>query len=238
MNRLTASQRTPHELARKQLDRTYAAGWPWARYDESAGHHQDYPFAAIRHGLEHHQMPTAPPILEAHHLGRREEADGEWLLQDISLDISAGDRIALVGSSGSGKTLLLRSLAMLDPCSTGEILLHGKPVRDGEIPHFRTQAIYLQQRPVLFEGTVEFNLQRPFELAVHREKRFDRGRILEWLEILERGESFLSKQQQNLSGGEAQLTALFARCSYGPRSCCWMSPRLPSTRRRRLLSSV
>ena len=66
-------------------------------------------------------MQVAPPILEVRDLGRRAEDDGEWLLHDINLKISAGDRIGLVGLSGSGKTLLLRSLAMLDPCSTGEI---------------------------------------------------------------------------------------------------------------------
>lgn len=162
-------------------------------------------------------MQLAPPILEVRDLGRRAERERVWLLQDINLKISASDQIALVGLSGSGKTLLLRSLAMLDPCSTGEVLLDDKPVHDGAIPRFRTQAIYLHQRPVLFEGTVEFNLRRPFDLAVHRDKRFDRDKILGWLGILNRDESFLSKQQQNLSGGEAQLTALLRAMQLRPK---------------------
>lgn len=162
-------------------------------------------------------MQIAPPILEVRNLGRRAEDGDGWLLRDIDLKISAGDRIALVGLSGSGKTLLLRSLAMLDPCSTGEILLDGKPVPAGAIPRFRTQAIYLQQQPVLFEGTVEFNLRRPFELAVHRDKLFDREQILDWLKMLDRDESFLSKQQRNLSGGEAQLAALLRAMQLRPK---------------------
>ncbi len=162
-------------------------------------------------------MQVAPPILEVRDLGRRAEDDGEWLLHDINLKISAGDRIGLVGLSGSGKTLLLRSLAMLDPCSTGEILFGGKPVHDGSIPRFRAQAIYLHQHPVLFEGTVESNLRRPFELAVHCDKRPDRAKILDWLDMLDRDESFLSKDQQNLSGGEAQLTALLRAMQLRPK---------------------
>ena len=169
-------------------------------------------------------MQIAPPILKVHNLGRRAEGDGEWLLRDINLKISAGERIALVGLSGSGKTLLLRSLAMLDPCSTGEILLDGEPVHDRAIPRFRTQAIYLHQHPVLFEGTVEFNLRRPFELDVHRDKRFDRAQIIDWLHMLDRDETFLTKQQQNLSGGEAQLTALLRAMQLQPKVLLFDEP--------------
>ncbi len=169
-------------------------------------------------------MQIAPPILKVCNLGRRAEGDGEWLLRDINLKISAGERIALVGLSGSGKTLLLRSLAMLDPCSTGEILLDGKPVHDGAIPRFRTQAIYLHQHPVLFEGTVEFNLRRPFELSVHCDKRFDRAKIIDWLHMLDRDETFLTKQQQNLSGGEAQLTALLRAMQLQPKVLLFDEP--------------
>lgn len=122
--------------------------------------------------------------------------------------VERGQRVALVGPSGSGKTLLLRALAMLDPLDAGEVRWRGRMVPDREIPSFRSHVIYLHQRPVLAEGTVEDNLKQPFSLRTHRGRRFDRRKVVSLLESLGRNESFLSKKQSDLSGGEAQLTAL------------------------------
>ncbi len=144
--------------------------------------------------------------LEAIGIGR--QAGGHWLLNEIFFSVHAGHRIAVAGPTGSGKTLLLRSLAMLDPLDAGEVRWHGKTVRGSEIPGFRSRVIYLHQRPALAEGTVEDNLRKPFSLRVHRDKRFQRDRIVRLLKSLGREESFLSKQTRELSGGEAQLSAL------------------------------
>lgn len=156
----------------------------------------------------------ANTLLEARRLGRR-PADA-WLLKDVSLSIAAGQRVALVGPSGSGKSLLLRSLALLDPIEEGEILWRGRSVADGEAPAFRSRVIYLHQRPALAEGSVEENLRQVFELRVHRGRRYDRDRVVERLQSLGRGESFLKKNAAELSGGEAQLTALLRAIQLEP----------------------
>ena len=128
-----------------------------------------------------------------------------------------GDRVGIVGSSGSGKTVLLRALAMLDPVAEGAVLFEGRQVSGSAVPGYRTQVAYLQQRATLFEGTVEDNLRKPFELAVHTGRQFDRDRVAAWLEGLGRGEAFLAKDQQNLSGGEAQVAALLRTIQLEPR---------------------
>ena len=152
--------------------------------------------------------------LVADNIGRR--AAGRWLLANVSLTIAAGERLALVGPSGSGKTLLLRSLALLDPADEGEIRWQGERVHGHRVPAFRSRVIYLHQRPALAEGTVEANLRQPFEFGVHRARQFDRGRIVAALEALGRGEAFLAKHQRDLSGGEAQLTALLRAMQLDP----------------------
>lgn len=164
----------------------------------------------------HQQTPTSGdrPLLQA--TGLRRLANERALLDDVSLIIQGGDRIAIVGPTGSGKTLLLRSLAKLDPLDAGEIRWCGKLVWGNNMPEFRSRVIYLHQRPALLEGTVEDNLRQPFSLRIHKDKRFSRARIVELLESLGRDESFLSKQQRDLSGGESQLTALLRAIQLDP----------------------
>ena len=153
-------------------------------------------------------------ILEAVAIGRK--AEDRWLLNEISVGVGAGQRIALVGPSGSGKTLLLRSLVLLDPLDAGEVRWRGNAVHGQQVPAFRGRVIYLPQRPALSEGTVEDNLRQVFSLTVHRGKQFDRQRALGWLQSLGRSESFLTRRQQDLSGGEAQLTALLRALQVDP----------------------
>ncbi len=156
------------------------------------------------------------PVLETRNLGRRIPGEQGWLLKGISWQIRAGDRIGIVGPSGSGKTLLLRALACLDPIDTGQILWLGKPVYEHTIPNFRRRVIYLHQRPVLWEGTVDDNLRLPFSLRVHRQRQYEQSRLVKYLEILQRDESFLDRETGNLSGGESQLVALLRAMQLDP----------------------
>jgi len=153
-------------------------------------------------------------MLEA--TGLRRLAGERVLLDGVSVSIQGGDRIAIVGPTGSGKTLMLRSLAKLDPLDAGEVHWQGTPVLGDDIPSFRSQVIYLHQRPALVEGTVEDNLRQPFTLRVHRDKRFNRERVAELLSSLDRDNSFLSQQQRDLSGGESQLTSLLRAIQLDP----------------------
>ena len=154
-------------------------------------------------------------MLQAIEIGRR--SNDVWLLQDVSAIIQPGERWAVVGPTGSGKTLLLRCLALLDPVDAGEVRWHGKPVRRDAVPLFRSQVIYLHQRPALFDGTVEQNLCEAYSLKVHHGRRYDRERIATQLKSLGQPESFLSKAQQHLSGGEQQLTALLRAIQLDPQ---------------------
>ena len=148
------------------------------------------------------------PLLEARGVGRRESNATRWLLRNVSMEIHAGRRIAIVGPTGSGKTLLLRALARLDAIDAGQILWRGGPVCGGAVPRFRQQAIYLHQRPALMEGSVEENLRLPFTLRSYVSREFRRDEILSLLERVQRDETFLDRSSQNLSGGEAQIVAL------------------------------
>nr|VFK36905.1 MAG: putative ABC transport system ATP-binding protein [Candidatus Kentron sp. SD]VFK40542.1 MAG: putative ABC transport system ATP-binding protein [Candidatus Kentron sp. SD] len=153
-------------------------------------------------------------MLEAIGIGRQEK--GHRLLDDISFSIGFGQRLALVGPSGSGKTLLLRALAMLDPLDVGWIRWRGRAVSENEVPKFRGQVMFLPQRPMLPEGTVEEILRQPFSLKVHAGKRFDQGKIIAFLASLNQSDTFLSRRQGELSGGQTQLVALLRAIQLEP----------------------
>ena len=161
--------------------------------------------------------PKPVPLLEAVRISRSEGPEQTPLLRDVSLVVRAGDRLGLAGPSGAGKTVLLRALARLDPVNEGEILWQGGAIHGGHVPAFRTKVMYLHQRPVLVEGSVEHNLQLPFSLREHRHQQFDRGRVVAWLQGLGRDESFLGKQNQDLSGGESQLAGLLRALELDPQ---------------------
>ena len=155
-------------------------------------------------------------LLEARHLGRRHADGSRWLLDDVSLEVRAGERLGVVGPSGAGKTLLLRALALLDPLDRGEVHWRGQPVHRDRVPAFRAQAIYLHQRPALTGETVEAALCHPLSLKMHRLQRFRRDRAVGRLADLGRDASFLDKRVRDLSGGESQIVSLLRALQLEP----------------------
>jgi putative ABC transport system ATP-binding protein len=151
---------------------------------------------------------TATGLIDAQGMTRRDASTGKTLLAPTDFGLSAGTRIALTGPSGSGKSVLLRALALLDPLDGGRILWHGKPIRRGAIPRYRRSVAYVRQRPAQTDGTVESQLRYPYSLAVYRDLHFDRARAEQLAARAGRGADFLDKRASELSGGEAQIAAL------------------------------
>ncbi|MGG6266562.1 ABC transporter ATP-binding protein [Leptolyngbya sp. AN03gr2] len=141
-------------------------------------------------------------------LGR--QVQGKWVWKHLNFELLPGNRWAIAGEAGTGKTLLLRAIAALDPVQSGSIAFQGKKVTDWFVPQYRSQVLYLHQRPALLEGTVEQNLQAIYKMAVHRDLApysVQKSRILQYLSVLERSPDFLDRPIHALSGGEAQIAA-------------------------------
>jgi putative ABC transport system ATP-binding protein len=157
------------------------------------------------------------PQIEALGIARQHPDGPGWLLDHVSLEFRQGSSISITGPSGSGKTLLLRALALLDPLDAGEIRFEGRPIDRNRIPYYRSQVLYLHQRPMLLANQVETALRRPFTLSAHRNRSFRPERILQMLRRLGRDETFLRKPAADLSGGETQLVALLRALQLDPK---------------------
>lgn len=161
-------------------------------------------------------MSGEQPVLEGVRLCRTSR-DGRALLEEASLALHAGEVVTLSGSSGSGKTVLLRALALLDPLDSGRVLFAGREPGENEIPGFRRRVAYVHQRPVLVPGSVERNLRLPAELKTAAGHSFSRSEAVDLLSKLGRSEELLGARTADLSGGEGQIVALVRILLASPR---------------------
>lgn len=160
-------------------------------------------------------MAADTSLLTAENVGRLSR-DGTWLLRDVSLSVRGGERWGVSGPTGSGKTLLLRALALLDPIDEGRILFRDATVAHDEVPRVRRRMLYLHQRPALIEGTVEENLRLPYGFKIARGETFDREFVVAELRRLGRDADFLRRETGDLSGGEGQIVALLRAIQLRP----------------------
>src|SRR5262249_8281987 len=99
----------------------------------------------------------AVAILRAENLGR--SVPSKVLVDDATFELRKGETLAIVGSSGSGKTSLLRLLNRLDEPTSGTVYLDGMDYRKIAPRDLRRRVGMVMQRPYLFPGTVAENLR-------------------------------------------------------------------------------
>lgn len=161
-------------------------------------------------------MTQFPPLIRADGITRLHPGTRTALLQATNLVLNAAERVTITGPSGSGKSVLLRALALLDPIDAGTIAWRGAPIARTAIPAYRARVAYIQQRATLLDGTVEDNLRYPYSLKTHRKARYDRATAVRLFASAGRPEDFLAKRPADLSGGETQIAALVRVLQLGP----------------------
>ena len=130
--------------------------------------------------------------------------DGTPLVEDVTVDVRAGDVFVVFGPSGAGKSTLLRLLNRLDEPTSGTVLLDGTDYRTLDPRTVRQRVGLVPQQPTLLDGTVADNVTWGPRL---REAPVDSGRMKELLERLGLA-GYQDRDAGSLSGGEAQRVAV------------------------------
>ncbi len=138
------------------------------------------------------------------------EYDGRPILNQFSLRIEPGEKVTLVGASGSGKSTILKCVLGLAVPANGSIKINGIALNQANIWATRLNLGYVAQEPVLAPGTTMNAIEQPFEFKANCGLRKNLQRLPELLEQFNVSSQLLNKTTHTLSGGEKQRIALIS----------------------------
>ncbi|MDC7219174.1 MAG: ABC transporter ATP-binding protein [Spirochaetales bacterium] len=138
--------------------------------------------------------------------------EGEPVLRNLSFSAKAGETVAVVGTTGAGKTTIANMLARFWDRQEGRITLDGVDVKDYSLQALRSHIQSVQQDVTLFSGTVRENIALGKEISDEEILRaLEIVRADHFVNALPKGlDSLLSEGAENISAGQRQLLS-FAR---------------------------
>lgn len=153
-----------------------------------------------------------PVRLGEHDASSNGDATNEALvLRDISVEIPAGQQVAMVGATGSGKTTLGRLVARFADPTSGSIRIGGLPLTEVSRTDLRSRLVVVSQEPFLFDDSIADNVAFALVGAGRRdvERVVDELGVGDWVDSLSEGlETRVGERGGQLSAGERQLVAL------------------------------
>ena len=139
------------------------------------------------------------------------------VLRNISFIAKKGETVAIIGSTGSGKSSLVQLIPRLFDCTSGQILLDGNNVCELDEHFLRKIVGYIPQKPFLFKGTIKSNIIYG-EVGQVDESRIEKALMIsqasDFVKSLDLGlNSKVAQSGSNLSGGQRQRISI-ARAIY------------------------
>ena len=145
--------------------------------------------------------------------------EGEWVLKDVSFKVKAGQTVAFVGSTGSGKTTILSLICRNYDIQKGEILIDGIDIKKIKISSLRRHFGQMLQDVFLFSGTIRSNILLRME-GVSDEQVMEACRYVNADKIIERLPAGLDEEVRergnNFSAGQRQLISFARTIIHGP----------------------
>ena len=157
--------------------------------------------------------PTGRGTVSFRNVSFRYTDASEDCLSDISFEARQGETVALIGSTGSGKTTLVSLAARLFDATQGEVLIDGVNVKQYAFRELYDRVGYIAQKPVLFSGSVEknmtFGVTASGITAEDWNAALDIAQAKEFVDALPEGaQSEIAQSGANLSGGQKQRLSI------------------------------
>jgi len=194
---------TPLAAAARELSATLAAGRRLLELTDED--------AAVRDPATPAPAPNRPFAIALEHVRARYPREPRPAIDDVSLRLEPGERVALVGPSGAGKTTIANLLLrFLDP-ESGQVTVAGRDLRDYRQQDIRGAVSVAGQDSHLFTASIRDNvrLARPDASDWQIEQALRRARIWDWISQLpDRLETLVGEEGRALSGGQRQRLVL------------------------------
>ncbi len=165
------------------------------------------------------ELPSVKGEISFQHVSFGYEPDKD-ILHDIDLIIKAGETVAIVGQTGSGKSSLVNLIARFYEVEKGKVTVDGYDVRSVTQQSLRQQIGIVPQDPVLFSGTIEENI-RYGKTGASRDEVIEVAKLVgahHFVNRLEQGyDTPVGQRGSNLSAGQRQLICLARAILANPR---------------------
>ena len=169
-------------------------------------------------------MTEREHIIEVKHL--RKDFGDNRVLTDINLHVSQGEVLSVIGSSGSGKSTMLRCINLLETPTSGEILFHGSDIRNAgkRLQQYRAKVGMVFQSFNLFENmNVLKNCTVGQIKVLRREREKAEKTALEFLAKVGM-EKYINARPSQLSGGQKQRVAIARTLAMSPEVILFDEP--------------
>ena len=172
----------------------------------------DEPVEIVSPAAPTRRDPSAPPRIRFDHVWFAYSGE-DYVLRDVSFEVAPGERVAIVGATGSGKTTIINLLMRFYDVSRGRVLIDEVDVRDMALEDVRRMVALVLQDVHLFSGSIEANIRLgDDEIDEHAVEQaaaaVGASRFIDRLP--ERGATVLGERGASLSVGQKQLLS-FAR---------------------------
>ena len=135
--------------------------------------------------------------------------DDKIIIKDLNLDINKGEFITVIGSSGCGKTTVLKMINGLNTPDKGDIFINGKNIKNENIIELRRKIGYSIQGSALFPHlTVEKNISYVIDLKKKKNKDEIKESILKLIKVVGLEDNILNRYPDQLSGGQQQRVGI------------------------------
>ncbi len=163
-------------------------------------------------------------IIELIHL--KKTFGSHEVLRDINLTVKKGEVISIIGSSGSGKSTMLRCVNLLETPTDGRILFEGKDIADKsmKLSQYRAKVVMVFQQFNLFNNmTALANCVRPQMIVLKRSRAEAEAEAKKYLEMVGMS-AYLNARPAQLSGGQKQRIAIARALSMNPDAILFDEP--------------